>query len=154
MPAYPIAPTYPPSPLERNFPFQVVGSHVSKLMFDSLDGRLTPTTRQNAGRSLNVRVAVGVVTVIVPDVTSAAEVTVVLPSDVNVVRSAQATGRVRPSSALACADAAASTTTSATPHASFMAFSPFPQSKTEALADRASGGLGLLVFLGDRQSRG
>ena len=101
MPAYPITPTYPPSPLERNFPFQAVGSHVSKLMFDSLDGLLTPTSLQKAGRLLKVNIPVGVVTVIVPDVTSVAEVMVEFPSDVNAVRFSHATGRVRPSWALA-----------------------------------------------------
>jgi hypothetical protein len=101
-------------------------------MFDSLDGRLTPTTLQNAGRLLNVKVAVGVVTVIVPEVTSVEEVTVVLPSDVNVFRSAQATGRVRPSSALACAVAAASAVASATRQTSFMAVFPFSKQRASA----------------------
>ncbi len=55
-------------------------------MFESLDGLLTPCTRQNSGRSVSV-MFVGVTSV--PVVTMAAAVTVVLPGNASCVSSAQ-----------------------------------------------------------------
>src|ERR1700686_2340540 len=48
-------PANPPFPALRNFPFQSeTGSQTSKRMYESLVGRITPATRQNAGRLLRV----------------------------------------------------------------------------------------------------
>jgi hypothetical protein len=82
------APAYPPSPDERNFPFhESDGSHTSKLMFESLVGLLTPTTRQKAGRRVNGCFADGVND---PVVMTSAVVIVVFASKVNLVNAAQA----------------------------------------------------------------
>src|SRR5258705_836160 len=116
-----MVPTYPPSPAERNLSFQATGSHASKRMLESVDGRLTPSTRQNAGRLVKVAPA-GVVTV--PDVTRVVAFTVVLPSDRKAIRSAHATGRERPLSSCARVAVAASSRTH--DNASLLIWAPFP----------------------------
>lgn len=48
---YEMAPAKPPLPMPWNFPFQpAAGIHTSNSIWESLVGRITPTTLQNAGR--------------------------------------------------------------------------------------------------------
>src|SRR5580658_5900811 len=47
-------PAKPPLPTPRYLPFQPeIGNQTSKSIFESLEGRITPCTRQNAGNFLN-----------------------------------------------------------------------------------------------------
>src|SRR5262245_56899010 len=86
-------------------------------MFESLDGLLTPTTRQKDGSSLSIVGWRPPGTDIVPPVIGVAEVIVVLPSNVSLVRSAQllrepafaATARACPESGTATAATIATT---------------------------------------------